>query len=137
MRCLIALTGLLVVVASPALADPCKAISDSGRLPPWLKPGTAFSGTVRYVGDGDSLCVGASPDPAKWVEVRIEDFDAPELNDPGGREAKAALARIAMGRRVSCRAAHRSYDRMVATCWLDGVSLGERMRRAGIVEGGR
>jgi hypothetical protein len=49
-------------LAPPALAEPCE-----GPLPP---SGTAFAGTVRYGGDGDSLCVGSTSDPDAWVEVR-------------------------------------------------------------------
>jgi micrococcal nuclease len=121
---------------SMALADPCKAIPDKGPMPAHLKPGSTFSGPVSYVGDGDSLCVALGPSPADWVEVRIADFYAPELHEPGGQEAKAALEWIARGRRVECVAQHRSYDRVVAVCRLQGVSLGYRMRRAGGGKGG-
>ena len=71
-----------------------------------------------------------------WVEVRLADFYAPELAEPGGREAKGALERIARGRRVECVADHRSYDRVVAVCSVQGVSLGDMMRLAGVVEVG-
>lgn len=114
------------MLAGPALADPCAA-----TLP---KRGQVFSGPVRYVGDGDSLCVDS---PAGLVEVRVADFYAPELNAPGGRQAKATLTSIAMGRRVVCHAGKRSYDRVVSVCTLGGRSIGERMRAAGVAEGGR
>lgn len=118
----------LASAAGAALADPCE-----GPLP---KPGQSFAGQVRYVGDGDSLCVGSSSDPATWVEVRVENFYAPELNAPGGQEAKATLQRLVMGRTVQCRAGRRSYDRIVARCSLGGRTIGELMRRAGVREGG-
>jgi endonuclease YncB( thermonuclease family) len=89
------------------------------------------------VGDGDSLCVGRSGDPAAWIEVRLADFYAPELNSPGGRQAKAALETIALGQLVQCRAGQRSYDRVVAHCTLGGASLGRLMRQSGVAEGGR
>jgi hypothetical protein len=54
-------------------ADPCE-----GRLP--SAAGQKFEGLVRYAGDGDSLCSGQSPDPLTWIEVRLADFDAPELD---------------------------------------------------------
>lgn len=113
-------------LATAAHADPCEA--------PLPKRGAVFAGPVTYVGDGDSLCVGSS---AGWVEVRVADFYAPELHDAGGRQAKAALARIAMGRRVRCVAGKRSYDRVVARCTLKRRSLGDLMRAAGVREGGR
>jgi endonuclease YncB( thermonuclease family) len=119
---LIAITGL----AGSALADPCHA-----KLP---HQGDTFEGRVTYVGDGDSLCVGKV---RGGVEVRLTDFNAPELSEREGAAAKAALDHIARGREVTCLAEHRSYDRIVAVCRLDGVSIGELMRRAGINEGGR
>lgn len=127
----LALAATVALLASPALADPCEA--------PLPKPGQVFSGPVTYVGDGDSLCVATRPQSTggDWIEVRVADFYAPELNAPGGREAKAALERITRGRRVECVAGKRSYDRVVATCRIDGRSLGDLMRRAGVSEGGR
>lgn len=119
-----------------AWADPCEA-------PPPGREGAHFSGTVRYIGDGDSLCVGTSNNPTSWIEVRLADFDAPELNRPGGPEARTALQRIAMGREARCTARRgRSgrvivYDRVIATCRIDGRSVGDLMREAGVAEGGR
>lgn len=128
---------LAICSASTALADPCKAIPDRGPIPAYLAPGEAFSGPVVYIGDGDSLCVAIGQGPSDWVEVRLADFYAPELAAPGGRQAKAALESIAMGQRVECRAQHRSYDRVVAVCTVQGINLGDRMRAAGVVPGGR
>lgn len=151
---LAALASALAVVCSEAQADPCKAIPDHGRAPDYLHRGNQFTGPVVYVIDGDGLCVDVGSNShvegsaekgtrivsfpgASWVEVRIADFYAPELHEPGGPEAKAALERIAKGQAVACVADHQSYDRIVAVCTLQGVSLGDRMRAAGIVEGGR
>lgn len=125
-------------------------------MPAYLSPGAGFSGPVVYVGDGDGLCVdvGAIAKLAKgghsgisekssaftgstWVEVRLADFYAPELHEAGGAQAKAALERIAKGRAVSCVADHRSYDRVVAVCQLQGRSLGDLMRASGVREAGR
>jgi endonuclease YncB( thermonuclease family) len=68
--------------------------------------------------------------------VRVADFYAPELHAAGGPAAKAALEQIAMGRHATCVAGRRSYDRVVAKCRINGVSIGDQMRRAGIAEGG-
>lgn len=129
MRTLLLAAGLLLASAAPALADPCEA--------PLPKAGATFAGTVRYVGDGDGLCVGTGSDPNTWIEVRVADFYAPEISEPGGKAAKATLQRIAMGKRAECLARNRSYDRIVAVCTIDGVSVAELMRRAGVAEGGR
>lgn len=122
---------VLAVMASPAVAvaDPCTA--------PLPKRGAIISGQVRYVGDGDSLCIGPSSDPSTWVEIRIADFYAPELNASGGREAKASLERLALGRPLRCLAGKRSFDRVVAQCALYGEPLGRRLRDQGTSEGGR
>lgn len=129
MRPALVLAGLLVALAGTARADPCEA--------PLPKPGATFAGVVRYVGDGDSLCVGLGSDPSTWVEVRVADFFAPELNERGGQAAKAALSRAAMGKRAVCIAQKRSYDRVVATCRIEGRSLAGLMRSSGVQEGGR
>lgn len=132
-----ALVGLLSLVGgvSIALADPCE-----GRLP--SRAGETFTGIVRYVGDGDSLCVGQSADPATWIEVRLADFDAPELREPNGRRSRDALVRTANGRAVTCTATRGrggrviSHDRVIATCRLNGRRLGDLLRDAGVPEGG-
>lgn len=115
--------------AAPAQADPCE-----GRLPSAV--GQKFEGLVRYVGDGDSLCISQSSDPLTWIEVRLADFDAPELHTLEGPRAKALLEQVAFGRRAQCEA-HRgrggrviSYDRVVAVCRVDGRSIGDLLRDA-------
>lgn len=120
---------LAVLWTAPAFADPCE-----GALP---AKGTNFTGVVRYVGDGDSLCIGPAGRSDRWIEVRLADFYAPELHEAGGLEAKRRLEGIVMGRTLACRAGRRSYDRVVATCTLGGRPLGALLRRAGGTEGGR
>lgn len=118
-----------------AAADPCE-----GRLP--QRAGAEFSGVVRYVGDGDSLCVGATDDPNTWIEVRLADFNAPELNSAGGRNARERLRGLALNHPAQCVATPGrngrvvSYDRVIATCRVGGRRLGDLLREAGGVEGG-
>jgi hypothetical protein len=83
-----------VIAPGVAHADPCTA-----TLP--NRAGDSFSGTVRYVGDGDSLCVGPTSDPRTWIEVRLGDFDAPELHSSDGARSKRFLEQVAQ------RARHR------------------------------
>ncbi len=117
---------LAALLTGTAWGDPCEA-----ELP---KKGAVFAGFVEYVGDGDSLCVTSS---RGLIEIRLKNFWAPELHDEGGPEAKARLERIAMGKQLVCVADKRSFDRVVAECQLDGVSLAKRLRDDGAVEGGR
>ncbi|HYD72510.1 MAG TPA: nuclease [Candidatus Binatia bacterium] len=124
-------------VALPAVAwaDPCE-----GALP--RRAGETFSGQVRYIGDGDSLCVGNSSDPSTWIEVRLADFNAPELHADGGEAAKRALERLALGQNAQCVATRGrsgrvvSYDRVIATCRIGGHRIGDALRAAGAREGG-
>jgi len=115
--------------AAPALADPCE-----GPLP---VRGARFAGVVRYVGDGDGLCVGPANRPGNWIEVRLADFYAPELHEPGGAQAKRRLIALVMGRTIICRAGRRSYDRVIGSCELAGRPLGYLLRARGGTEGGR
>lgn len=118
---------LSLTAATMARADPCE-----GRLP--RSHGETFSGAVRYVGDGDSLCVGRTWDPNEWIEVRLADFDAPELRERDGRRSRDILTRMTRGRQVSCMAVRGrsgrvvSHDRVIATCRLDGQRLGDLLR---------
>lgn len=128
---------LLLFLCAPAVAfaDPCE-----GPLP--RNAGAEFSGVVRYVGDGDSLCVGNSSDPSTWIEVRLADFNAPELHAQGGEAAKDALEHLAMGQNAQCVATRGrngrvvSYDRVIATCRIGGRRIGDALRAAGAREGG-
>lgn len=125
-----------MMLATPASADPCKA-----PLP--KRAGEVFSGPVRYVGDGDGLCVGPTSDPNSWIEVRLADFDAPELDSPGGREAKARLDALVRGRMLHCTAQRGRqgsvvvHDRVIAACTLEGRPLGRLIRERGGIVGGR
>lgn len=134
--CFAAACGLMLA-AAPARADPCKAIPDHGPAPSYLHAGAQFSGPVVRVLDGDSLCVSLGGGPDRWVEVRLADFYAPELGQAQGPRARAALRRVALGRRAECEAGRQSYDRIVATCRIGGQSIGELLRAGGAEEGGR
>jgi len=108
------------------------------------KAGAMVTGMVRYIGDGDSLCIGNSPDPKTWIEIRLADFYAPELHSPDGPAAKRKLVDLAKGKAAVCTVQHSdhgsrtyTYDRLIAQCRIDGTSLGDLMRRAGVSEGGR
>lgn len=125
----------LAATATPASADPCK-----GSLP--SQSGQQFTGSVRYIGDGDSLCVGSARDPNSWIEVRLADFDAPELHSPDGRLSQSLLRQVAFGQNVVCEARRgRSgrvivHDRVIAVCRVSGRSIGDLLRARRAPEGG-
>lgn len=118
-----------------AYADPCEA-----KLPG--KAGTVFTGMVHYIVDGDGICVGPSTDADTWIEVRLADFDAPELKTEDGQFAKAEMTRLAKGKQAECvttpgrNGKTTSYDRVIASCSIDGASLASLLREANVPEGG-
>lgn len=130
------LLGLGLLCATPALADPCEAVTEDGPLPGYLSFGSRFAGPVTFVIDGDSLCVAVGPGHDQWVEVRLAGFFAPESGGPGGARAKAALERVALGKDAVCHANLRSYDRIVAECTIGGRSISDMMVASGVQQGG-
>lgn len=127
-----------IIIAATAFGLSCTTAladwnNDACRAP--LPPPTAtFSGVVTWIGDGDMLCIG--PDRDRRIEVRVSDFNAPELDQPGGYAARDQLRRIALNKSVECVGTHHNGDRIVARCTLNGRSVGDLMREAGVPEGG-
>ncbi len=81
-------------------------------------------------------------DPSQWLEIRTADWNAPELNTREGRQAKAVMDQL-VGRRAVCTVQRgrtgrlTSYDRLIASCRVEGRSIGETMTNHGIAPGGR
>ena len=131
--------GVLLALAAftDVKADPCEAPVHG------YAPGTLFDGVVRYVGDGDNLCVGRSGDPASWIEVRLVNWFAPELDQAGGVAARDQLRRLTMGRRAICVVERgfsgrtSDHDRVFARCRVEGRDVGALMQSAGVPQGGR
>lgn len=115
------------LAAGAARADPCTA--------PLPQHGEPFHGPVMWVIDGDSLCVHQPG--GLMIEVRLVDFDAPEISEPGGDAAWFDLVGLTLTRELACTPLARSYDRVVARCTLDGDPVGVLLKAAGHPEGGR
>jgi micrococcal nuclease len=90
-------------------------------------PAGTFQGVVTHVTDGDSLWVRTAVG-AKPRQVRLQGIDAPEICQPYGREARAALAALALHRQVlvATRARDR-YERIVARVSVGRQDLGAWM----------
>lgn len=126
------LTLFAIALIGTVMADPCNA--------PLPAAGASFGGPITHIIDGDGICVGTDQG---GIEVRLGDFDAPELSTPEGKAAKITIAALTMGKWADCQACEgargrcRSYDRIIATCRIEGQTIGDLMRAAGIPEGGR
>ena len=68
-------------------------------------------------------------------------MDAPELQAPDGRRAKALLEHIALGQAVTGKAQRSrsdrviAFDRVIAVCRVRGRPIGEVLRSVGMPEG--
>lgn len=94
-------------------------------------PRHPFTGTVTYVTDGDTIWVrpagGGEP-----VPVRLQGIDAPEICQPQGPEAKAALAAKALHQAVTVQPrTHDAWHRTVARVGISGQDLGQWLVQSG------
>ena len=87
---------------------------------------TTRYGTVERVVDGDTIVFQGIG--TKTQRVRLADIDTPELDQPWGEEAKAALKVWAESRRAEIRIVDTDrYGRSVATLWIDGQNINRRL----------
>lgn len=97
--------------------------------PRWAPQGPVLNGRVSEVIDGDSIEVELSTGP---VEVRMHSIDAPEFDQPGGREARAALERRLRGKDVVLEPMGQDqYGRMTAVVHLGSVNVDAWLVREG------
>ena len=118
--------SLLGALPSAHAAPPAGHVAAAARD----KPGE-LSGQVTHVVDGDSLYLQTAPGAAP-LEIRLAGIDAPEGCQPGGADAKTALAGFVLGKTVSARVeGHDVYGRTLARVAAGEVDVNKRM----VVEG--
>ncbi|MDX2241407.1 MAG: thermonuclease family protein [Leptolyngbyaceae cyanobacterium bins.302] len=89
-------------------------------------------GTVTKVADGDTLTVDLD---GKLTKIRLCGIDAPEQQQALGKESKALLQRLALGKEVAVTEIERDrYGRMVAEVFVTGDS--EQFVNSDLVEAG-
>ena len=68
------------------------------------------------------------------VEVRLHGYNCPELTAINGREAKAAVEAIVLGKTILVETYRdvRSFARWVADLYVDGEHLGDHLCRLGM-----
>lgn len=85
-----------------------------------------YEGRVQRVLDGDTADVLTGD--FERIRVRFYGLDAPEKNQDGGDESRAALDRLIAGREVSVLVMDVDrYSRQVGVVYLDGVSVNLEM----------
>lgn len=112
------------------------AVRTTGAPPPARSSPLLIPATVQKVSDGDTLTVRSSIDH-RQLRVRLWGVDAPELGQPGGEEARSAVAQQLQGRSVTLELRDTDrYGRTVAVVRLDTpggvVDVGEDLVRAGL-----
>lgn len=80
---------------------------------------------LATVHDGDTIRVDGQ-------SVRLQGVDAEELTEPHGVEARDAMKVIVRALTVRCEPSGKSYNRVVATCYLpDGTDIGAELIHRG------
>lgn len=106
-----------------ALGGPVAALADASSQT-WP---AQWEGVVIRVTDGDSLWVRPG-NGERSRRIRISGIDAPELCQPYGQEARAALAQQVRGRRLVLQVLRMDdYGRPLARLALDGDDLARRL----------
>jgi len=102
-----------------------RALAAAALAACWLPaPAAVFEGVVSHVSDGDSLWVRPLGG-GEALPVRLQGIDAPEICQAFGREARAALAALALHRQVTVRVRARDrYERLLARVRLGRHDLG-------------
>ncbi|TNF60552.1 MAG: thermonuclease family protein [Burkholderiales bacterium] len=88
---------------------------------------TGYIAEVTRVHDGDSVWVRL-PDGGGPLRLRLEGIDAPEICQPGGRQARDRLAEMTLGREVRVEVTGQDrYRRALARLWLGEDDVQSRL----------
>lgn len=122
---------LLLRILTLALLGPFAFLACLDAAPRSLqREPEVLTGRVARVGDGDTLDLDAPGHPR--LRIRLQGIDAPELAQEHGREAKAALETLALGREVQVRTGRKdAHNRRLGVVLLDGQDLNQALVAAG------
>lgn len=85
---------------------------------------TPITGRVQNVIDGDTFQM-------QGYAIRLWGIDAPERDAASGAGATQTLQGLVRGRTLTCLPVDRSYERLVASCTMNGRDLSQAMVRLG------
>lgn len=115
------LLAALVASAIAAAAESCRQRASPSGAGTWL---------VVAVQDGDTVSAKA-PDGIQH-RIRLVGIDAPEFDQPHGRQARDALAAQVGGRRVAVEShGHDQHGRLLARLFVEGRDVNTALVREG------
>lgn len=105
-----------------------------------IAPCYRFRALLDRVIDGDSYVLFIDHGFRVWSKqpIRLRNYSAPELNEPGGLEAKERVQGIfatATSIVIESYRDQQSFARWIADVYVDGVSLADRMAGVASVNG--
>jgi micrococcal nuclease len=99
--------------------------------------GTEVHGPVLHVLDGNHLCVALGETPDQWLEIELPDAGLIRASSNPDGNPRGALMSVAFAQNVTCRIVDRAANGAVASCSLDGQSLGDLALRPQAISTGR
>ena len=119
--------SFLAIAAAAFAATGCSAAPD--RAPAPGGETRSLDGRVVGISDGDTLTLLVD---RERVRVRLARIDAPELDQPYGKRAKAALSALALRKRARVEVIDIDrYGRTVGEVFVDGIDVNREMVREG------
>jgi micrococcal nuclease len=106
-----------------------------------IDPCYRYRATVRRVLDADTfiLDVDLGFRVTASLNIRLNGYDAPELREPRGQEARAFAELLLKEAReivIETYKDQRSFERWIGDVYLDGVNIAERLIAEGFVKHG-
>ncbi len=87
---------------------------------------TVVEGHVTKIRDGDTIEIGP-------IAIRLNGVSAPEIGEALGKQSKAFIYRLIMGKRIRCELnGEKTYDRLVGKCFFQGQDIGAELISSGL-----
>ena len=120
---------LVIAFAKGNQRKPQQTLHDKKVVPKPIKQSVSLDPIVGgcWVIDGDTIHIGNH-------KIRFQGINAPELDEPYGKQAKWALHKLVKGQTIrAIPNGEKSYDRIVAKCFLeDGRDIAAEMVKMGL-----
>lgn len=85
-----------------------------------------LTGAVTHVRDGDTIEV-------EGLAVRLQGLHAPEIGEPLGNEARAAMISLALGKQAQCAlTGETNRDRVIGVCFVGGRDVAAELVKLGL-----